>query len=336
MDSSAFYKGFEVNYDEKTLEIFAYPPANNETLMDVWAKAFESFEEVNLCLSSGIDSQFTLSVLRQLEKRINVYIFSFVWDDNVFNSADVLHAIRLCNKLGYSYTNIEIDYKHFLYTGQHLKICKEYKATSPQIALQLKMIDLIEDKSIPVFLGGDIPFLTFNFDDRTSTISGLSYQQFITNSFLNYGLKNQRIVIKDLFRVSAETNYLGFKQSLDTVKKHKIVVPSRSSGTGVTQPFRKLFYTDIVGDTLLPPLLKNTGFEMLKVHLAKESGIYNQYDLLFRYPLVNTLKNESWYNHDMYLLNFSTLHIDTIKQEFELFCKETPDLRYIEIYNFDL
>ena len=335
MDSSLFYKGFNVNYNEKALEIYAEIPSNNETLMDVWESAFRQFDKVNVCLSGGIDSQFVLSVLSQLEKNIHVYIFSFIWEDNVINSPDVLHAIRLCHKKGYKYTNIEIDYKNFLLTNQNLDTCKKYKTYSPQVSVQLKMIDYIEDKDIPVFLGGDVPLISYDSETKLAQAGGVVYQPFITNAFLNYGLENDRIVIKDLFRINPVANYLGYKQSVDTVKAHKLYVSTKTVGSGATQKFRKLFYTDI-GAELLPPLLKNTGFESLKIHFAKESGIYNQYDLLFRAPIINTLKTEPWYNQHSFKVRSRNNLIDQLVSEFENFCRESTDLKQLEAYSFDL
>ena len=43
-------------------------------------------------------------------------------------------------------------------------------------------------------------------------------------------------------------------------------------------------YEDIIPGGL-NPLTKNTGFEKIKKHLASQTGIYNQFDLLYRKPL---------------------------------------------------
>lgn len=333
-DSSLFYKGYNVDYNERTLDIFLEEPAESVTLMDAWSAALAEFDKVNVCLSGGIDSQFALSIVNRLGKTAQVYIFQFLWEDTVFNSPDVLHAMRYCERFNYNYTVIDIDYKNFLYTNQHLKICKLYKARSPQIALQLKMLDLIVDAS-PVILGGDVPMLEYNNSTETSNVIGIGYQPYMTNAFLNYGQVNNRIVIKDLFRISPVTYYLGFKQLLETTKTHKIILTTDNSGTGSTQPLRKLLYSDI-GAELLPPLLKQTGFEMLKMHLAKLSGVYNQYDVLFRYPLENTLRQENWFQSDTFTVRIKQTGIQKIKEEYELFCKESNDLQVIENYNFIL
>jgi hypothetical protein len=98
-----------------------------------------------------------------------------------------------------------------------------------------------------------------------------------------------------------------------------------------------LFYQDL-GAEILPPLLKNTGFETLKMHLAKQTGVYNQYDVTYRFPLEQLLMNEEWYV-GQYNQQFRTIIpkcLNAIKQEFEDFCRTTPDIKPIDLYNFVL
>ncbi len=335
VDPADFYKGFRVSYNEKHLEIFVQPPHNNTTFIAELEQVFKPFDRVNVCLSGGIDSQFALSMLNTIGKDIHVYIFSFIWEDTVFNSPDVLHAMRYCERYNYKYTNIEIDYKHFLHTGQHLKTCKAYKATSPQVALQLKMVDYIEDKTIPVVLGGDPPLLGFDKDSKEAKVIGIEHHVFTTNAFLNYSVANNRIVIKDLFKITPITYYLGLKQTVDSTIKHKLVVPSDLNASGGTQLLRKLIYTDM-GAQIMPPLLKNTGFEILKMHLAIGSGVYNQFDVLYRFPLENTLKQEEWYNHKVYTVKLKRSSTNELTNLYEEFCREATDLKFCKVYNFIL
>lgn len=334
VDPAEFYKGFVIDYDNTSIKALTDETATG-TLLEIWSKKFAGFSNVNMCLSGGIDSQFVLSMLSKLEKNITVYIFSFVWEDCVFNAPDVIHAIRYCERFGYTYKNVEIDYKSFLEGISFIKYCRQYKAESPQIALQLKMLDYI-DNSDPVFLGGDVPFLDFNFLTKRANMIGIAYQPFMTYAFLNYAKQNSRVIIKEMFRMCSITQAISYKEFLNTTKKHKLVCPSTSTGAGSTQPLRELFYRDLGGE-LIPPLLKNTGFEILKMHLAKKSGIYNQYDLKYRHPLKQVLSNEDWYQKSKKHFNFiSTQYLDKIKDEFEEFCRTTPDIKPIALYNFIL
>jgi len=335
VDPAQFYKGFDISYENRTIEALVDNTAS-ETLLEIWSKKFAGFSDVNMCLSGGIDSQFVLSVLARLEKNITVYIFSFVWEDCVFNAPDVIHAMRYCERFGYTYKNIEIDYKAFLEGIGFIEYCRQYKANSPQIALQLKMLDYIDNNN-PVFLGGDVPFLDFNFSTKRASMLGITYQPFMTYAFLNYAKQNNRVIIKELFRMCPKTHAISYKEFLNTTKKHKLVCSAAvADGAGTTQPLRELFYRDL-GAELIPPLLKHTGFEILKMHLAKKSGIYNQYDLKYRFPLQHILTNEDWYRVNNNIFNcISTDYLDEIKSEFEEFCKSTPDIKPIELYNFIL
>lgn len=334
MNPNTFYSGFSVDYDQHLLELFTEKPDDHITLFTLWEEAFADFDNVNVLLSGGIDSQFSLSVLSTLGKTIHVYICSFVWEDVVFNGPDVIHAMRYCDRYNLRYTSIEIDYKQFLHTNKHLEFCKMYKATSPQIALQLAILDLI-DSNEPFVLGGDLPLMQFDFNHDRSVVLGSGYQPFITRPFLNYALANNKIVIKDLFRLNPYTHYLGFKQFIETTKKHKLILTQNLNGNGASQELRRLIYTDI-GCNLIPPLAKNTGFEQLKTHLAMHSGVYNQFDLLYRYPLEHTLKAYDWADITLFKVKHNKEVMDEMKKEYEEFCINTPDLKISEFYNFIL
>jgi len=335
-DPAEFYRGFNINYNARIIESLVSTDTAHNTLLSLWAEKFKNFTAVNMCLSGGIDSQFVLSMLAKLEKDITVYIFSFVWDDCIFNAPDVLHAIRYCERYGHEYKNIEINYKEMLSGSEFLNYCRRYKTTSPQISLQLKMLDYI-DNSNPTFLGGDTPMLTYDFNTQTASIDGINYQPFMTYAFLNYAEQNNQIIIKEMFRMDPESHALAYKEFLNTIKRHKIVLPSSRTNSGLLQPFRLLFYRDL-GAEILPPLLKNTGFETLKMHLAKQTGVYNQYDVTYRFPLEQLLMNEEWYvaQHIKPFRAIVPKWLNEVKQELEDFYRTTPDIKPIELYNFIL
>lgn len=332
VDPSIFYSGYQINYEEQVINILT--ESSNGTLFSEWAATFSDFTTVDVCFSGGIDSQFVLSVLNTLGKKINVYIFSFIWEDCVFNSPDVMHAIRYCERYGYEYKNIEIDFKQFVESNKHLHYCTEYHITSPQIALHLKMLDMIESDN-PIFLGTETPMMQYSFINHRA--AGVFNHTVATNAFLKYAIKNNRIVIKDLFALTPKTQLLGLLQFLETTKKHKLIFPMEldSPGSGLSQPLRTLFYLDIGAD-IIAPLLKNTGFELLKMHMAKQTGIYNQFDISYRHPLENTLKKEFWFSKDKFKVAIKNPEVERIRKEFEGFCKSEPDIKPIEMYNFIL
>jgi hypothetical protein len=332
-DFKKFYSGFDVDFISKTLDIFLQHSDNS--LFDEWRHALIDIDEVNVCLSGGVDSQFVVDLLNKLGKKVNIFIFSFVWDDCVFNSPDVLHAIRYCNKHNFKYTNIEIDYKQFLHSNQHLDVCKKYTASSPQIALQLKMLDFIDNIN-PIFLGGDTPLIEYNTNSKTSSIVGLSYQMYTTNAFFNYSTINNRLVIKDIFKINPKIQYLSYKHYNNTLIKYKLAYPAARGGEISHQPLRHLFYQELEANILLP-LLKNTGFEILKMHLAKQTGIYDQFNLLYRHPLSATLKQEPWFREGPFKVNFRNKElVDQILNEHNDFCSTTENIKFVEVYNFNL
>lgn len=333
-DPTNFYSGFQLDYTNRNFTVLFEP--TNDNLLSVWENEFRLFDNVNVCLSGGIDSQFLVYVLSKLKKKLKIYIFSFTWDDCVINSPDVLHAIRFCERYGCEYQNIEIDYKKFLDSGKCLEVCKRYRADSPQIAMQLHMLDFI-DNDDPIFLGADTPLIQYDFKNQTGSIAGLSYQFYTTTAFLNYAKINNKLVIKDIFKMTPETQYLSYKLFLDVTKDSKLVYPKSSSPVS-NYSLRLLMYTYLGAESfLIKPLLKNTGFEILKMHLAKNSGVYNQFDLLYRFSLTNQLKREDWYaDFSKFKVKFKDSSIANILKEYEDFCKTTDSLSKVEVYNFIL
>ena len=334
MDPAHYYSGYKLDYSEKTFELLLNSKTDSN-LMSVWEEEFKSFTNVNVCLSGGIDSQFVVYVLTKLCKNIKIYIFSLIWDDCVFNSPDVLHAIRFCKRHNLEYTNIEIDYKKFSSNTEILETCKKYKTDSPQIALHLKMLDFI-DNSNPIFLGSDTPLMQYDFDTKKGTVSGLSYQFYTTNAFLNYSIINNKLVIKDIFKMTPTTQYLSYKHFIETTKKHKLVLPAIPSTSTVLSPqqIKLNQYNELGAESfIMNPLVKNTGFEILKIHLAKHSGIFNQFDLLYRFPLETLLKLEEWYHIDFKVIIRHPAMKGFISQ-YEDFCNNTTDLKKAELYNF--
>jgi hypothetical protein len=334
LDSSQFYQGFIPDIEQRQVSLLLNRPEEDVSLHDLWEAKFSDFNKVNVCLSGGIDSQFVLSLMARLKKDVSVYIFAFVWEDCVFNSPDVTHAVRYCKRFGHSYSVIEIDYEKFLKENKHIQFCKTYSLSSPQIALQLHMLDHIENDN-PTFLGCDIPLFQYDFIENKAHLVNTGSYLSIPLPFLNYAKINQKLIIKELFSISSEIHYLSFKHFIDTTKKHKLVIDKNFPSSGVSQPLRKLFYSDL-GANILPPLLKNTGFELLKMHLAKTTGIYNEFDLKYREPLTLFLANTQKVDLGSFRVVTKGDELGNLLQEFENFCQTTPDIKPIELYNFIL
>jgi len=334
LDSTRFYQGFLPDIEQRQVSLLLSRPENNVSLHDLWEAEFSGFNKVNVCLSGGIDSQFVLSLMTQLKKDVSVYIFAFVWEDCIFNSPDVTHAIRYCKRFGHTYSLIEINYEKFLKENKHVQFCKTYNLSSPQIALQLHMLDYIEN-SDPTFLGCDIPLFQYDFTEKKAHLVNTASYLAIPLPFLNYAKINQKLIIKEMFSISPEIHYLSFKHFVDVTKKHKLVIDKNFPSSGVSQPLRKLFYSEL-GANILPPLLKNTGFELLKMHLAKRTGVYNEFDLKYRQPLNLFLENTQKVDLNNFRVITKGDDLANLLQEFEDFCKTTPDIKPIELYNFIL
>ena len=103
--------------------------------------------------------------------------------------------------------------------------------------------------------------------------------------------------------------------------------------------YKTEFYKSF-GVDIKMPILKNTGFEDLKKHMALYSGIYNEFDLKFRYPLEDILSENRWYNH---FFKFFTLdqrldhNCDFVElaASYKNIIETSSNLKDLSLYNFD-
>ena len=74
------------------------------------------------------------------------------------------------------------------------------------------------------------------------------------------------------------------------------------------------------------------------MHLAKQTGVYNQYDVTYRLPLEQLLMNEEWYvaQHIKPFRIIVPKWLNEVRQELDDFYRTTPDIKPIELYNFIL
>lgn len=283
---------FKFDAETKTLIIKVAKPDNDRPVIDDIVSQLKHVKHANVCLSGGVDSQFALRVAQQLNVPITLYTYVTLWNDTPINSDDVLQAEIIAEKNSLPLEKVYIDLHDFFNTGKHLEYANKYKTSSPQIAVHLYFIEkTFKDKEGTLFLGGEVPIMSMNSaqNEGPEDIAGLSAGFFIGNT-VSYRLLCDKLnidLVKDIPLYTPEIIYKVLKHSISVVKEKQIHAERREELTGINMYAQKLKYE--IYESILPgginPLVKRTGFEKLKKYYATSTGIYNQFDLLYRTPI---------------------------------------------------
>jgi hypothetical protein len=282
---------FSVDYDTGEVILWYQQPAAGVTLAHKWQEIIGSHTDYVLCLSGGLDSQLAASILSQLGIKYSACTYMLMWKDNVLNANDVLMAQRYCQRYGIELELVEHDYEQFLLDEQHLYYGETYKSNSPQIAFHLWFVHQLGN-SRPIIMGGECPKISWMPQQKLSQFS-YYHPAIYTQPFANLAAAHNLTVIRDPLRLDAETQYLSHWQYCSSVEQHKHYHELRTDAKDNNYQLRTAFYQQLATN-LIPMLYKNHGFESLKTHMACETGIYNQFNLLYREPMRQHLARHDW------------------------------------------
>ncbi len=287
-----------VDITQGTVDMFL--KHTEKTLDCVWTEDFAGISAITVLLSGGIDSQFSALLAKKVCSDVNAVIFQFVWDHTVVNAQDVVTAVRFAQAHDIVYTTVDVDIKNCL-DNHLLRIAKQYLCQSPQIAVQLFCIEQIMDTwdhDRTMMLGSEIPMVYAQQNTlampkyRTSAgfVDNACVETLITKSLLPfmciahiYDIK----MIRDPFSTSPQALYLGHIHNAQVFSQRNAVI---EVGHGLKREIThyKEHYYDLLLPGMMPPLLKRTGFELLRYSMAVESGVYNQFDRVYRVPCKKT------------------------------------------------
>lgn len=266
-----------------------YAEETDKKLLDCISEILKDKQDVNIALSGGLDSQFMLYCCLELNKNITLFTYRSLWEDVVLNSSDIYNTEQLAKKFNLKHHIIDIDLKKFFDNLEHFKYSKDFFNTSPQISVHFHFIKQIKEQFgiQHLILGGDAPTFTYSNFDTGSKIR-LTAVGAYWNHVAPYYLFCESIgleCIKDIFYHSKECVYAGFKLNLDVLKNKNIYAITDMNYRSNTYKYKTSYYREIFPD-ITPQPSAFTGFETLKKILASETGIYNQFDILYRHPQV--------------------------------------------------
>lgn len=282
--------------DYSTSSIVTYYKQSKLSLFDHWDNMFDKQVQYQFCLSGGIDSQFSCYVMRKLGLKFDIVIWEYLWDGITVNSHDVMVAQKYANNFSLPYTIESFDLKEFLNSEECVELALKYRTNSPQIAVHMKLLEIASSRYDSFVLGGDVPVLQYSSKSQTAgTASNMSKGLLVQAllAYYNFGLINNKQVIKDLFRMSDETMFLSVKQNIDVVEKFNVYFDDSEWKKSSNMKYKSYYYQSLGADNLYP-MIKSTGFETLKKMLAEETGVYNQFDVQYRYPVEEAFYGTSW------------------------------------------
>lgn len=278
-----------------------------ESFISHVSKILQDTDTVNISLSGGIDSQFSLLLCRQLNKKINLYTYRSFWKDTILNAEDVYIAEQISDRENIRLNVVDIELSKFYNEKLHFTYGDKFFNDSPQLAVHFYWLEILKKKfNIEnILLGGDPPLFKYADINESNKNLRTSNENFFQDILAPYYFVCRHLGIecyRDIFYHSPELVYLSYKNNIDVVKKERIFIdslPSRKSGIDgeISAPFKidnyifkKQWYSNLI-DGFITQKSETSGFENLKKILASESGIYNQYDILYRKPMVEQSTN---------------------------------------------
>lgn len=295
----------------------------DSSIFDLWATEFSKIDKATVCLSGGLDSQFTAQVVKKYCKDVEYVCFVYKWDNVIVNTDDIV-ACQEFAKLAKIYIDYrEINLKQKLDVDTLNQYAVEYRVGSPQLAVLMQCIETL-DKSRTIFMGAERPFLMVCPDGKVALLgfkkNALARQK-INNEdslyleslhiifdnyyfpFINFAQQNNINLVRDVFHMSPEILYQAVIKWADVIQETGLVDRwIKEQFVNGRPPFlesdqyhtSKSAYYDSYGFEFYKSLSKKTGFENLQKHLASTSGYYDEFDVRYREPMRKKLKKNDF------------------------------------------
>lgn len=294
-----------------------------KTMLDCISDILADKNDIHLCLSGGLDSQFSLMYCLELNKNITAYTYRSFWKDTILNSEDVYIAEQLAKKHNFDHHVIDIDLYEFFNNNKHFKYGPKFLNKSPQLSVHFYFIELLKKKfNIDhILLGGDPPLFRSvpnkKIKSKNVSIVGEKFFQDVMAQYYIFCNSIGVECIRDIYFHSPEATYTAYQNNIDTLKNYKVFTQIFDTVTDKNRKdvyiYKYHYYKNIIPD-LIPQKSETTGFENLKKILATESGVYNQFDILYRRPQTNLDTKSVWARERTTVLNSRALKRNFISE----------------------
>ncbi len=238
----------------------------------------EQSEEISLCISGGVDSDAMLQAFLAEGVAVRSYVFRYRRRSRFatpWNQHDLQDAFRSFREKSLKFEVVDIDAQEYFESGAVFTDSAEYLCPSPQLCLQLRILDLIPG----------CPVLSWNAPNSESGLAptdrgGLGLPGYKYFSFDRYFEKRRRAGVAFFFLYTPELLYSFLN------------LPRFQSAAQGSYALKCDLYRD-GGFTIRNRQNKFTGFERLREYYDRTSGISDQFNRLYRYPLIEKLSRRS-------------------------------------------
>lgn len=263
---------------------------------------------ITVALSGGLDSQFSANIAKKYADSASAVTFRYMWQGSVVNGQDVATAQKLCELLEMDHIIEDFDIEPVLNTGLQ-EYMHHYRSLSPHITVQMAAIKNSDHIDGTLLLGGEfpvvsklsdhyhvgIPDVAEHLDNRGSFIQPTNFYFTHYAPFHYLHIHNGIDMIRDPLFVSPQIMYAGIMHNIAVINNNNTVYHAQAGIKNSSLQYKKLYYSSVCEDfVFIMPLHKHTGFEMLNMHLASQTGNYDEFDLRYRQPLLKNAFNTDW------------------------------------------
>ena len=352
----------ELDFETGTTDVYLEKPSQ-PNLMKLYEEQLGNLEGVTVCLSGGLDSQFSANLAKNFCKDVNAVCFRFMWDNIVMKSDDVVTAKQFADKIDLELHYEDVDAREHLEKNL-VEYTRKYATLSPQISLQLAGIRNSKFNDRILILGGEAPKCFVSKDQNSVYLERKNYTDeegnpitpsgssssfyFIFNApFINLENEHGLHIIKDPFLLTPEILYAGYYQNKYAIESFGQCYEVPTGQKRNADEYKKNYYRSFEEFEYVFPLAKRTGFENLKFYLASQTGNFDEFDERYRVPLLNIAKETSWYNPRLFdsgsrsafsrkvnPVNFRGVD-DTELEDIILNSVREAEPTFCNVYNFD-
>lgn len=276
-----------ISFDETTnyASVYIERPEESVSVMDKLAVHLRDVKKAHVCLSGGVDSQFWLRVCSQLNIPVRATTYLSFWDGSPINTDDYVCAQLAAKKLNIEWDVVEINLNDLYQNSTLLNTAVKYRTASQQLAVHMTYLEQVANTAETFFVGGDCVFMCKGYPNNVHHgVSGRLNDLYVYKKFFD---DNGIQFFKDVHLLEPELYYLMLRQSIEVVEKHQIHLDKEGTlpNVGADQFAVKSSIWENIIPGSISQLVKTTGFEKLKKHLAHSSGVYNYFDVKYRHPL---------------------------------------------------
>lgn len=307
----------------------------DEPLDKLLAQSLAPYESPVVLVSGGLDSQLSAHWAKLYTSNPTALIYDLVWNDNTINTSDLIIAQRFCKSIDLPYKITTVDLTEFL-DHELQSHARKYQSTSPQVLSHVYAILCSDFKpGTNVIMGGERHFIVSTPDNKSSyamergNTPKTGFYRIYYCPF--YALADELGInmIRDPGVLTPEIHYHMIKHNVDVIDHYEQICTDRHNTKRNNMWRYKRNYYELFGFDYLWPLSKKTGFEPIQTHLASLTGVYNQFDVLYRHPLQKICEKERWFGPRGPKVEFQGDGLDRALAD----AQELLDSRTLEIVN---